>query len=379
MEFNYLLKCSFAINLLFATCAGETKLHAKVDALDNLVRTEVYLLNEKVDTDWKEREHLMEKLNQTLEYLENSVAEEAATKQEYTKNKRELNDLRTLSENIEQNSKIIDQLAESATLTSRGLMGEKRARKADMNALVTQLSQIEKSQNEATKQHEQVAIILNEIIKYQNEIIKNQNEITANQDDLVSNMNEINTRIDALQNTTADLQVKSETIEQNLSDNMNKIHSINQTLVLKLNDIAQDVMKIKQNTEPKLYCDNKLDLDACLQKLFKSQIEWMIGSVTLVGGTNQYEGRVEVDFRGKHGTVCDDDWDSTDAQVVCRMLGYHGGSAVHDAGFGEGTGDILLDNVACTGTEESLFSCVLQGTGVHNCDHHEDAGVICDP
>ena len=44
--------------------------------------------------------------------------------------------------------------------------------------------------------------------------------------------------------------------------------------------------------------------------------------VRLVNGRTKYEGRVEVFYQGSWGTVCDNEFNETDAEVICRMLGY---------------------------------------------------------
>lgn len=50
------------------------------------------------------------------------------------------------------------------------------------------------------------------------------------------------------------------------------------------------------------------------------------GDIRLVqfSSNNQrsYQGRVEVCINGVWGTVTDDGWDSREARVVCRQLGY---------------------------------------------------------
>ena len=128
-------------------------------------------------------------------------------------------------------------------------------------------------------------------------------------------------------------------------------------------------------------------------------IDCSSGDIRLVGGSSQLEGRVEVCVSGSWGTVCDDFWGTVDAQVVCRQLGFSvagtcwnlllsyvrcgcydngAGAIAHtNAFFGQGTDPILLDDVACVGTESTLLSC--RYSPIDNCVHAEDAGVTCRP
>ena len=54
-----------------------------------------------------------------------------------------------------------------------------------------------------------------------------------------------------------------------------------------------------------------------------------------------------------------------------------GATALSRAAFGQGSGQIWLDNVACTGSESRLIDCSANPLGFHNCGHYEDAGVRC--
>ena len=57
-----------------------------------------------------------------------------------------------------------------------------------------------------------------------------------------------------------------------------------------------------------------------------------------------------------------------------------GAIGLSGAFFGEGQGPIFLDNADCSPTNHTtIISCfdVENEVGVHNCEHREDASVIC--
>ena len=100
--------------------------------------------------------------------------------------------------------------------------------------------------------------------------------------------------------------------------------------------------------------------------------------IRLVNGSSSMEGRVEIQYNGTWGTICDDLWNLNAARVVCRMLGFTDAShAWNESHFGKGHGRIWLDEVFCTGNEGSIYECSHSGWSVHNCRHTEDVGVTC--
>ncbi|XP_035679499.1 uncharacterized protein LOC118417855 [Branchiostoma floridae] len=102
--------------------------------------------------------------------------------------------------------------------------------------------------------------------------------------------------------------------------------------------------------------------------------------IHLADGRSPLEGRVEVrNGTGQWGSVCDDNFDLQDAYVVCRQLGFGAALEVKLAGhFGEGSGNVWLDEVACRGNETNLGDCSAESWGRSDCSHKEDVGVVCE-
>ena len=87
---------------------------------------------------------------------------------------------------------------------------------------------------------------------------------------------------------------------------------------------------------------------------------------------------MEVFYNGEWGTVCDDGWNTADATVVCRQLGFYSSvRAYGSASYGQGTGFIWLSRLSCFGNESSLFECGQLSVQTKNCTHSDDASVVC--
>ena len=88
---------------------------------------------------------------------------------------------------------------------------------------------------------------------------------------------------------------------------------------------------------------------------------------------------MEVYINGEWGTVCGENWDPLDGKVVCRQLGYKGVNGTYSDtsqhNFGEGTGQVWLSDLRCTGSEANLLQCP-RGV-VIGCPHYYDVGVVC--
>ena len=129
-------------------------------------------------------------------------------------------------------------------------------------------------------------------------------------------------------------------------------------------------------------CSNSALITAPLSMAGKHFLSYSgLISVRLKSGKTQNEGFIEIkSSRGTWGGICDDSWGQPDAEVICRMLGHPSAKTVYTGStpFGHGTGNFVLDNVQCVGTETSVFDCPANPEFDNDCGSGEWVGVKCD-
>ena len=259
----------------------------------------------------------------------------------------------------------------------------------DVMRLMTKLEILEETQNDLIQS-------VNGFIQTTKE---NQNKLIASLADINLQMTKSAVRYDTTEKELNELKDKFESMTSS-SFAMQDQQTISSELQQNIRDVKRAasllaISKIKLADLPyTMQCDKngemgdlKSHMDACIQtrlaELYDDFNDVMDFHVMLVGGSGPHEGRVEIIYQGRHGTVCDYYWDTKDAKVVCKMLGYEAvRNAYRGSHFGNGTGKILFDLVDCTGDEGSLLACKHRGIGGDRdvgfyCHHGRDAGVRC--
>ncbi|XP_076105846.1 scavenger receptor cysteine-rich type 1 protein M160-like [Mytilus galloprovincialis] len=101
--------------------------------------------------------------------------------------------------------------------------------------------------------------------------------------------------------------------------------------------------------------------------------------IRLSNGKSPSEGRVEVYHNGTWGSICDDMFDISDAQVVCRTLGLSTSypTVYKKSPFGSRNIPILMDDLECRGDETDIAACHFRGWGISNCDYTEAVAITC--
>jgi len=99
-----------------------------------------------------------------------------------------------------------------------------------------------------------------------------------------------------------------------------------------------------------------------------------LGPQSPTGKLRMDSGFLEVQHNGQWRGICDDSFDSTDAQVACKQLG---GELIDFQTGVNGSGQFWLDDLGCSGSEAILASCSHGGFGNHNCGASEHVTVAC--
>jgi len=94
-------------------------------------------------------------------------------------------------------------------------------------------------------------------------------------------------------------------------------------------------------------------------------------SLELRDGTQASEGYVYLNGQ----PICNDQWTTNDAAVVCRVLGYDDGQTANSSAFGAVPNNFIMNSFECVGDETSIWDC--KYTTHSNCNSDKAAGVKC--
>ena len=100
-------------------------------------------------------------------------------------------------------------------------------------------------------------------------------------------------------------------------------------------------------------------------------------SVRLVNGNSLCSGRLEVKSEQSWSSVCEDDFDQQDAEVVCRELGCGAPSVLQGALYGEVEAPMWTKEFQCGGHESALLDCRRSDSARSTCSPGKAVGLTC--
>ncbi|XP_035860343.1 scavenger receptor cysteine-rich type 1 protein M130-like [Sander lucioperca] len=103
-------------------------------------------------------------------------------------------------------------------------------------------------------------------------------------------------------------------------------------------------------------------------------------SVRLVNGTSLCSGRLEVKTNQstqRWSSVCEDDFDQQDAEVVCSELGCGAPSVLQGALYGEVEAPMRTKDFQCGGNESALLDCRSSGSDRNTCSPGKAVRLTC--
>ena len=105
------------------------------------------------------------------------------------------------------------------------------------------------------------------------------------------------------------------------------------------------------------------------------------GEVRLLPGSSSGEVmRIEVCLSGTWASVCHNNWENSDARVVCQQLNLsYEGAEARTVQFTRQHDDLVVLDVGCVGNENRLIDCQYTNSTDSDCDLRRHAGVICQP
>uniref|UniRef100_A0A672YCM2 SRCR domain-containing protein n=1 Tax=Sphaeramia orbicularis TaxID=375764 RepID=A0A672YCM2_9TELE len=100
-------------------------------------------------------------------------------------------------------------------------------------------------------------------------------------------------------------------------------------------------------------------------------------SVRLVHGSSLCSGRLEVRSNQSWFSVCEEDLDLNDTQVVCRELGCGAPGLLQGALYGEGEAPVWTSELQCEGNESAVLDCRRSSSAGKTCSPGTAVGLTC--